>query len=71
MGKTNRDSGDKISEELKKEIQDKVDELKKVKDSDNVEEIKTKTTELSQVVQKAGAEMYKQQKPEGPKEDKK
>ncbi|MBU2545112.1 Hsp70 family protein, partial [Patescibacteria group bacterium] len=69
--KTNRDSGDKISEELKKEIQDKMDELKKTKDGDNVEEIKTKTIEVSQIVQKAGAEMYKQQKPEEPKEDKK
>ncbi len=58
--KTNRDSGDKISKELKKEIQNKVNELKKVKDGDNVEEIKTKTTEVSQIVQKAGAELYKQ-----------
>ena len=64
--KTNRDSGDKISEELKKEIQEKIDELKKAIADDNAKEIKTKTTEASQVIQKVGAEIYKQQKPEEP-----
>jgi len=69
--KTNRESGDKISEDIKKEISGKVDELKKVKDSDNIEEIKTKTNEASQAIQKAGSELYKQQEPpkkEPPKE---
>jgi len=70
--KTNRESGNKISEDIKKEIEEKMAELKKVKDSDNLEEIKTKTTEASQAVQKAGAEMYKQapkQKPQEPKKE--
>jgi len=35
--------------------------LKKVKDGDNIEEIKAKTNDLSSVIQKIGAEMYKQQ----------
>lgn len=67
--KTARESGDKIKEDLKKEIQEKVDELKKIKDGENIEEIKSKTTEVSQVVQKAGAEMYKQQEPPKPPAD--
>ena len=58
--KTLRESGDKISSETKKEIEEKIGELKKVKDSDNIDEIKQKTSELSQVIQKVGAEMYKQ-----------
>ncbi len=63
--KTERESGDKLSEELKKEIKEKVEELKKVKDSDNIEDIKTKTSEASQAIQKAGAELYKEEpKPE-------
>ena len=65
--KTNRESGDKLSEDIKKEIQEKVDELKKVKDGDNIEEIKTKTNEASQVIQKAGAELYKEAPKEEPK----
>ncbi|TSC75702.1 MAG: molecular chaperone DnaK [Parcubacteria group bacterium Gr01-1014_30] len=55
-----RDAGDKVSAEAKKEIEEKIAELKKVKDSDNIEDIKQKTQELSQAIQKVGAEMYKQ-----------
>jgi len=57
--KTLREAGDKISSETKKEIEEKVGELKKVKDGDNIDDIKQKTSELSQVIQKIGAEMYK------------
>ncbi len=67
--KTLREAGDKISLETKKEIEEKVNELKKVKEGDNIEEIKNKTAELSQIIQKIGAEMYKQgqtqEKPQG------
>jgi len=67
-----KDTGDKIDDGLKKEIEEKAEALKKVKDSDNIEEIKNKTTELSQIIQKAGAEIYKTaqeaQKKEKPKE---
>ncbi|MDD3399866.1 MAG: molecular chaperone DnaK [Candidatus Pacebacteria bacterium] len=59
--KTLRDGGDKVSAEIKKEVEDKVEALKKVKDTDNVEEIKQKTQELSQTIQKIGSEMYKTQ----------
>jgi molecular chaperone DnaK len=66
-----REAGDKVSAEIKKEIEEKIEALKKVKDSDNIEDIKNKTQELSQIIQKVGAEMYKAaggQKPpeEGP-----
>ncbi|MBU0547117.1 MAG: molecular chaperone DnaK [Patescibacteria group bacterium] len=57
--KTINEAKDKISEDVKKEIQEKVEALKKVKDGDNIEDIKSKTQELSQVIQKVGAEMYK------------
>ncbi|KPJ55888.1 molecular chaperone DnaK [Parcubacteria bacterium DG_74_2] len=58
--KTLREAGDKVSAESKKEIEEKIQGLKQVKDSDNIEEIKNKTSELSQAIQKIGAEMYKQ-----------
>jgi molecular chaperone DnaK len=54
-----RESGDKISAESKKEIEEKVEALKKVKEGDNMDEIKKKSAELSQAVQKIGAELYK------------
>jgi molecular chaperone DnaK len=59
--KTLREAGDKVSAEVKKEVEDKVEALKKIKDTGNVEEIKQKTQELSQTIQKIGSEMYKSQ----------
>ncbi|RLC35008.1 MAG: molecular chaperone DnaK [Candidatus Nealsonbacteria bacterium] len=64
--KTLREAGDKVPADIKKEIEEKAEALKKVKDGDNLEEIKKATSELSQVIQKIGAEMYKQ----APKEEK-
>ncbi len=58
--KTLRDAGDKVSADVKKEIEEKIEVLKKVKDSDNIEEIKSKTNDLSQTIQKIGAQMYGQ-----------
>ncbi len=66
--KTLREMGDKVSAESKKEIEERVEALKKVKDGDNMEDIKQKTTELSQVIQKIGAELYKQQGSQKPPE---
>jgi molecular chaperone DnaK len=70
--KTLREAGDKLSQNTKKEIEEKLAELKKIKDSDKIEEIKEKTQQLSQEIQKIGAEMYKaaQEKKEekGPEE---
>ena len=70
--KTSKDAGDKISEDLKKQVQEKIEELNKIKDKDNLEEIKVKTKELSDTVQQAGAQMYKQdKKPEDKPEENK
>jgi len=72
--KTLKEAGDKISQESRKEIEEKIADLKKVKDSDNIEELKTKTQDLSQAIQKIGAEMYKaaqEKKPEDKKPEEK
>jgi molecular chaperone DnaK len=61
--KTLKDAGDKVGEELKKPAQEKITALKNVLKSDNIEEIKKVTEELSQAIQKVGAEMYKQTPP--------
>jgi len=55
-----REAGDKISGDVKKQAEEKIEALKKVKDSDNIDDIKQKTQDLSQAIQKVGAEMYKQ-----------
>jgi molecular chaperone DnaK len=68
--KTIKDAGDKVTAEAKKEVEDKIAELKKVKDGDNIEEIKKKTEELSQAIQKVGAAMYQaQQQTQEPKKE--
>ncbi|MAF43538.1 MAG: molecular chaperone DnaK [Parcubacteria group bacterium] len=68
--KTIKDAGDKVTPEVKKEIEGKVEALKKLKDSDNTEEIKKTADDLSQAIQKVGKAMYekkdKDQKPEQP-----
>ncbi|NQU82658.1 MAG: molecular chaperone DnaK [Parcubacteria group bacterium] len=66
--KTLKDAGDKVAKEKKEEIEKKVDELKKVKDSDKIEDIKKKAEELSQAIQQVGADMYKQAQEQKPKE---
>ncbi len=58
--KTLRDLGDKVPAEIKTEIELKVEDLKKVKDSDNAAEIKSKSEALGLVIQKIGADLYKQ-----------
>lgn len=59
--KSIKDNEDKITSELKSEIQAKVEDLKKIKDSDNINDIRTKSEELSAVLQKIGEQVYKQQ----------
>ncbi|XOB40648.1 MAG: molecular chaperone DnaK [Candidatus Nealsonbacteria bacterium] len=72
--KTLRELGDKVSSDTKKEIEEKIEGLKKVKEGDNIQDIKNKTSELSQAIQKIGAEMYKkaaeEKKSETPKQPK-
>ncbi|PIS40026.1 MAG: molecular chaperone DnaK [Candidatus Nealsonbacteria bacterium CG08_land_8_20_14_0_20_36_22] len=67
--KTLKEAGDKISKDLEKEVEQKIEELRKAKDGDNIEEIKNKTQELSNVIQKVGAELYKKTKTGGDTEE--
>ena len=67
--KTIKDAGEKVTAEAKKEVEDKISELKKVKDGDNIEEIKKKTEELSQAIQKVGAAMYQTTQNQEPKKE--
>jgi molecular chaperone DnaK len=66
--KTEKEAGDKINADLKKEINEKLEALKKAKEGDNMEEIKTRSSEFSAIIQKAGSELYKQAQ-EKPKAD--
>ncbi len=76
-----KEAGDKIKPADKKEVEEKLAELKKVKDSKEIETLKKAMDELSQVIQKIGAQLYQkvqeekaeQSEPEikaGPKKDK-
>jgi len=53
-----KESGDKMKPEDKKELEEKLEELKKVKDSDNFEDMKKKMEDMSQVAQRIGGAMY-------------
>jgi len=68
--KTLRDAGDKVSEDVKKEVGEKLDALKKVKDGDSIDEIKQATELLSQAIQKVGAAMYQSSQAQSPEEKK-
>jgi molecular chaperone DnaK len=72
--KTIKDMGDKVKEEDKKDIESKVAELKKAIETDNLEDIQEKVKNLSDNLQKIGAQMYQQQesqaKPEENKDEK-
>ena len=61
--KTLKDAGDKIKPEEKKEVEDKITALKEAQKGDNIEDIKAKTKDLSELIQKVGAELYKKQTP--------
>jgi len=56
--KSIKEWGEKLSADLKKEIEDKMALLRKAKESDNIQEIKTAIDELSKTLQKIGAQMY-------------
>ncbi len=54
-----KEAGDKITADEKKPVEEKIEALKKVKDSDNIEDIKKASEELSQAAQKIGEKLYK------------
>ena len=57
--KAMHDAGDKITADEKKPVEEKVEALKKLKDSDDLAAIKKATEELSQEAQKIGEKLYK------------
>ena len=57
------DAGDKVAEDVKKEVEEKISALKGVLDSGSKEDLETKTKELSESLQKIGSNMYKDQQP--------
>jgi len=59
--KTVEDNKDKVSEELKAEVQKAIDEAKAVKESENLDEIKSKSEELNKAAMKIGQAIYGQQ----------
>jgi len=63
MEKMLKESGDKMKPEDKKELEEKTEALKKIKDGDQFDEMKKKMEELNTVAQKIGAAMYQQATP--------
>lgn len=59
--KSVKDAGDKLDAAVKKEVEEKIEALKKVKDGEEAAAIKKATDELSQAIQKIGSAMYKEQ----------
>ena len=53
-----KESGDKMKEEDKKELETKVEELRKIKDTEQYEDMKKKMEELNGIAQKIGTAMY-------------
>ena len=60
-----RDSGDKVPADDKKKIEAAMEDLKKVKDKEDIAEIRAKSQALGTVAQKIGEAMYKQQQQAG------
>ncbi|MDZ7726349.1 MAG: molecular chaperone DnaK [Candidatus Campbellbacteria bacterium] len=59
--KSLQDNKDTLSEDLKNSVQEKIDELKKAKESEDASEIESKTQALSTEIQKIGEQMAQQQ----------
>jgi len=55
-----RENGDKIPENLKKEVEESVSKLRGTTGEENADQIRTATENLNQVIQKIGASMYQQ-----------
>lgn len=56
--KSLREAGDKVPEDTKKQVQEKIDSLKVIKDGEDIEAIKSKLQELNTTLQKIGQAMY-------------
>jgi len=62
-----KDAGDKVSDDTKKPVQEKIDELKKVLENKDAtkDELNTAYETLNTEIQKIGEELYKASQPEG------
>lgn len=73
--KSLKDNEGKLPEEIKKEINDKINDLKQAKEKDSIEDLKSKVEELSKSIQKIGEHLQKNQpeqndsQPEEPKKE--
>lgn len=56
-----KEAGDKVNADDKKATEEKLEELKKLKDGDDLDAIRKASDELATVAQKVGAAMYQQQ----------
>jgi len=60
------EGNDKVSDEVKKEVAEKVEALKAIKDGEDTEAIKAAMEDLNMTLQKIGEAMYKQDKDSAP-----
>lgn len=67
--KSLRDAGEKLAEDIRKEVQEKIEALKNVKDKGTIEELKKAVEDLSQATQKVGSALHEKQAEENPKQD--
>lgn len=67
--KSLRDNGEKITDEIKKSVQEKIDSAKKANSGSSVEDIKKTSDELSKELSKIGEHMSKQQTTQPKKDD--
>jgi molecular chaperone DnaK len=58
--KSLKDAGDKVSDDIKKDVEEKITSLKGILDTGTKEELQAKTQELSDALQKIGEAMYKE-----------
>lgn len=58
--KTIKDAGDKVTEDVKKEVEGKISDLKSILETGAKEDLETKTKDLSDSLQKVGQAMYQQ-----------
>jgi len=67
--KTLKETGEKVSPEIKTKIEEKVKELKSLKESNDIDEIKKKIDELNQLLSQYSQELYKQKDSKEKKEE--
>ncbi len=60
-----KEHGEKAPEDVKKQVEEKLEALKKVKDTDDKDAIKRAVDEMNEVVSKIGAAMYQQPQAQG------